>query len=192
VEGGLAELIREAREYKRKAYAVSTQKTYRSQLRRFLQFCLDFKCSPIPVSQETLVAYVAYLARSLSASSIPNYLNVIRILHLEAGLPNPLEGNFELNMLKRGIKREKGVPPCQKAPITVEILKNMYPLLDLSKPSDLSFWSIALIAFFGFLRKSSVLPESSKFDPKKTILRGDVLELGLHSFILLLRHSKVV
>jgi hypothetical protein len=192
VEGGLAELVREARDYKRSAYALSMQKTYRSQLRRFLQFCLDYNCSPIPVSQETLVVYVAYLARSLSASYIPNYLNVIRILHLEAGLPNPLEGNFELNMLKRGIKREKGVPPCQKAPITVKILVDMYALLDLSKPSDLSFWAIALIAFFGFLRKSSVLPDSSKFDPKKTILRGDVLKLGLDSFILLLRHSKVV
>ena len=190
--GRLDELVREAGAYKRSAYALSTQKTYRSQLRRYLQFCLDFDCSPMPASQQTLVSYTAYLARSLSASSIPNYLNVVRILHLESGLCNPLEGNFELNMLKQGIKRVKGVPPRQKAPITVDILCKMYKLLDLTKPSDLSFWAIALIAFFGFLRKSSVLPDSSKFDPKKTLLREDVLELCLSSFILLLRHSKVI
>jgi hypothetical protein len=123
VEGGLEELKREASGFKRKAYALSTQKTYRSQLRRFFQFCLDFKCIPIPASQETLLCYTAYLARSLSASSIPKYLNVVRLLHVEAGLINPLEGNFELNMLKRGIRRVKGTPPVQKAPITFEILR---------------------------------------------------------------------
>ena len=99
MEGGLEELMQEARVFKRKAYALSTQKTYISQLRRFLQFCLDFNCVPVTASQETLICYAAYLARSLSASSIPNYLNVVRLLHVEAGFSNLLEGNFELNML---------------------------------------------------------------------------------------------
>jgi hypothetical protein len=190
--GRLGELIQEAKNFKRSYFALSTQKTYRSQLRRFLQFCLDFDCVPVPASQETLLCYAAYLACSLSASSIPNYLNVIRLLHLEAGLVNPLEGNFELNMLKRGIRRVKGVPPCQKEPITIEILRQMYGHLELAKPADLSFWSVALIAFFGFLRKSSVLPDSQNFDAKKTLLRSDVSKLCLSSFVLQCRHSKVV
>ena len=192
MEGGLEQLVLEAKEFKRNSYALSTQKTYRSQLRRYLQFCLDFECSPMPASQGTLICYTAFLARSISASSIPNYLNVVRLLHLESGLPNPLEGNFELSMLKRGIKRVKGVPPCQKEPSTISILRRMYGYLDLTKPSDLSFWSVALIAFFGFLRKSSVLPESKNFDAKKTLLRSDVSKLCLSSFVLQCRHSKVV
>jgi hypothetical protein len=192
VENGLEQLVREAKEFKRSSFALSTQKTYRSQLRRYLQFCLDFECCPLPASQETLICYTAFLARSISASSIPNYLNVIRLLHLESGLSNPLEGNFELQMLKRGIKRVKGVPPCQKEPITIAILRQMYGFLDLAKPSDLSFWSAALIAFYGFLRNSSVLPVSKDFDPKKTLLRSDVSKLCLSSFVLQCRHSKVV
>ena len=85
MERNLADLMREAVAYKKSAFALSTKKTYCSQLRMYLGFCLQFACSPLPVSQETLLCYVAYLARKLSASSIPNYLNVVRLLHLEAG-----------------------------------------------------------------------------------------------------------
>jgi hypothetical protein len=192
VETGLEQLVQEARDFKKSSFALSTQKTYRSQLRRYLQFCLDFECCPMPASQETLICYTAFLARSLSAASIPNYLNVVRLLHVEAGVSNPLEGNFELQMLKRGIKRVKGVPPCQKQPITIEILRKMFLYLDCAKPADLAFWSAALVAFFGFLRKSSVLPENQNFDEKKTLLRADVTKLCLSSFVLQCRHSKVV
>ena len=98
--GDSLELLKsEAWPFKCSAFAASTQKTYRSQLRNCLQFCVDFDCIPVPVSQATLICYVAYLARYLSASSILQYLNVIRILHGKAGLSNPLADNFELTMV---------------------------------------------------------------------------------------------
>jgi hypothetical protein len=150
VGDGLEVLRAEARAFKRSSYALSTQKSYRSQLKKYLQFCLDFNCVALPVSQNTLICYVAFLARQLSPTSIPQYLNVIRLLHEEAGLGNPLTDNFELAMVKRGIRREKGVPPKQKMPITLDILKKMHPFLDLSSPCDLAFWAAALIAFFVF------------------------------------------
>jgi hypothetical protein len=62
----------------------------------------------MPASQETLCCYVAFLARSLSPSSIASYLNIIRILHLDAGLENPLADNWELQMVHRGVSRLKG------------------------------------------------------------------------------------
>jgi hypothetical protein len=104
----LTTLMAEAQAFKRSSFALSTQKTYRSQLRSYLDFCLEYKCVPLPVSQETLVCYVAFLARRLLPRSIPNYLNVVRLLHLEAGLPNPLEKNFQVNLVKRGISRQLG------------------------------------------------------------------------------------
>ena len=82
----MEQLKLEAMSYKRSAFALSTQITYKSQLRSFLNFCIDFDCVPVPASQETLICYVAHLARRLLPSSIPNYLNVVRLLHLEAGL----------------------------------------------------------------------------------------------------------
>lgn len=135
---------------------------------------------------------MAYLARRLVASSIPNYMNVIRLLHLQAGFSNPLEDNFEVGLIRKGINREKGVPPLQKKPITLAILRKIHTCLDLSKPSELSFWAACLIGFMGFLRKSSLLPASGPFNPAKTLLRGDVKELSLESFVLIVKHSKVI
>ena len=116
----------EARGFKRSAFADATKKTYRSHLSSYLKFCQKFKQIPIPASQETLVGYVVYLARRLLPSSIPGYLNIIRLIHVDAGLTNPLEGNMELKLLKRGISRQKGVPPRQKLPITVQILVKIF------------------------------------------------------------------
>ena len=118
--------MREAQAYTGKTYAESTKASYKTHLFTYLRFCFKFELEPVPASKTTILAYTAYLARSkLKPSSITNYLNIIRILHLDYGYDNPLKDNFALTNLKRGINREKGSPPCQKLPITCEILEKM-------------------------------------------------------------------
>jgi hypothetical protein len=188
----LEKLKLEAQCYKRSAFSLATQKTYKSQLRSFLQFCLEFECVPVPVSQETLICYVAYLARRLLPTSIPNYLNVIRLLHLESGYKNPLSDNFELNLLKRGISRQKGVAPRQKQPMSIQILLKIHALLNFDDPADLAFWSVCCIGFFGFLRKSTLLPATAGLPVERILTRGDIHDLDLCSFVLHVHHSKVI
>jgi integrase len=192
VEGKFNQLLSKAKEYKRSAYADSTKKTYRSQLSSFFKFCLEHNKIPIPVEQCTLVAYVAHLANRLLPASIPGYLNVIRLLHVEAGLKNPLSENLELALLKRGINRLKGQPPHQKLPITPAILCVIYGLLNMDLPSDAAFWLALLIGFFGFLRKSTLLPMTRNPVAGKFISRGDVQSISLESFSVVIRHSKVI
>jgi hypothetical protein len=192
VEGKFDQLLSKARVYKWSAYADTTKKTYKSQLASFFKFCLEHNRVPIPVEQTTLVAYVVHLANRLLPSSIPGYLNVIRLLHVEAGLKNPLSENIELTLMKKGINRLKGQPPVQKLPITPSILRDIYGLLDLKKPGDAAFWLALLVGFFGFLRKSTLLPSSGTLIPGKFISRGDVVDLSLESFVLIIRHSKVI
>ena len=182
----------EVKGFKKKAFALATQKTYKSQLSSYLQFCLEFKCVPLPVSQSTLLCYTAFLARRLLPSSIPNYLNVVRLLHLESGYCNPLEGNFELSLLKKGINRQLGVPPRQKLPLTVTMLRRMHPFLSLCDPKDLAFWAACVLGFLGFMRKSTLLPLSANVEGVKILLREDVKELDLSSFVLVVRQSKVI
>jgi hypothetical protein len=182
----------EARSYKKSAFATTTQKTYRCQLKCFLNFCLDHKCKALPASQDTLLCYIAFLARKMVPSSIACYLNVVRILHVEAGFSNPLEGNYELAMVKRGIRREKGVPPNQKEPISLLILARIHATLDLASPADLAFWACCLVGFFGFLRKSSLLPASPTVRVDKMLTRDDVIDFSFDSFTLLVRFSKVI
>ena len=77
------------------------------------------------------MTYVAFLARTLKVSSINNYINIIRIIHLECGFGNPLEKNYALLNLKKGIAREIGTPPKQMKPLTCDILFEIYQELSM-------------------------------------------------------------
>jgi hypothetical protein len=59
-------------------------------------------------------------------------------------------------------------------------------------PSDLAFRAACLIAFFVFLRKSTLLPAPGELLQGKYIARNDVLNLTLSSFLLRIRFSKTI
>ena len=107
-----------------------------------------------------LTCATAFLARSLNPSSIPNYLNIIGLLHKEFNLPNPLVDNWSLQSLLTGIKQVKGVPPSHKLPITPDILMRIHSMLNMHFSFDASFWAICLVSFFGMLHKSHLLARS--------------------------------
>lgn len=132
--------------------------------------------NPIPASSQQLCRYAAFLARRLSSTSIPKYLNVVRLMSLECGLPNPLQDDWQLRSLLLGIKRVKGSSVTRKVPITPPLLLKIYGLINLSLPEDLAFWASSLVMFFGLLRKSNVLaPSLSGFDESKHLRRCDFL-----------------
>jgi hypothetical protein len=189
--GSWIDLKSRATAFKQAAYADSTKSVYRSQTKSYLNFCFQYRLVPMPATQETLCCYMSYLTRSLSASSIPGYMNVVRILHVEAGFENPLKDNWELKLLHRGITRLLGVPPKQKLPITVEILLEIAGSIR-DHPSDAAFWSACLLAFFGFMRKSTLIPMPDALSRGKFIARSDVTNFTLDSFILIIKHSKTI
>ena len=160
-------------------FAASTSRTYKSQLRAYLRFCLYFGYTIIPASSYTILRYIVFLANSLAPQSIPNYLNIIRIIHLQPGYKNPLEDDFlhfSYHQLLRRIKRLIGCKVKQKLPITPEILIRMYSQLDMSLPADAMFWSICLIAFYSYFRKSNLLiPSLAKFNTDKYLRQTDLL-----------------
>lgn len=129
---------------------------------------------PVPAQPAHICQYAAFLARTLKASSIPNYLNIISILHKEFNLPNPLADNWALTSLLTGIKRVKGHPPSQKLPITPAILRQIHEQLNLRSSFDASFWAVSLVSFYGMLRKCHLLASSaSAFDPSQQLIRSD-------------------
>jgi hypothetical protein len=187
----VAGLLNQASAFKGAAFAKSTVKTYKSQTTAFLKFCLHYNIVSLPASQDTLCAYLAFLSRSLSPSSIKGYMNAVRLLHIEAGFVNPLAQNWEISMIQKGISRLMGSPPKQKLPMTIPMLLALYGNL-VDSPSDRSFWIACLIAFFGFLRKSTLLPASSELTLGKYIARSDIQSLTLQSFTVLVRFSKTI
>lgn len=154
-------LDREVQKYRLAAYAESTKTAYKCQLKKYISFCERYSYQPVPVTSQVLCRYVAFLADTMCPTSIKQYLNVIRIIHLENGYENPLQGDFYLKSVLKGVERIKGNFVSRKLPITVEILLSFLTVIDLQKSKNLTFWSASLVAFYGMLRKSSLFPRSS-------------------------------
>ena len=112
----------------------------------------------VPASSHTICQYAAFLAQSLTYASINSYLAIIGLLHKEFGLVNPLTDNWPLKPLLTGVKRVKGNQVVQKLPITLDILRGIYRIISLRSSFDASFWAVCLVAFYGFFRKSHLLP----------------------------------
>lgn len=164
----------EVAEFRAHVFASSTRAAYRTHRKSYLQFCFTMGYEPVPASPTLICRYAAFLARRLSSNSIPKYLNVIRLISLEEGYSNPLQGNWRLTSLLSGIKRVKGTSVARKLPITPHILLRIHQLLDLKSPVQLAFWSSSLLLFFGMLRKGNVLvPSRQGFVPSKHLLRSD-------------------
>ena len=70
-------------------FAESTRHTNGSQWGPFLKFCSYLNINPRPISAMILGLDVAYLSPKVSVSSIRQYLNVVPLLHMESGHPNP-------------------------------------------------------------------------------------------------------
>lgn len=114
----------------------------------------------VPATTDLLVRYAAYLGRTKAFSTIQQYLNIIRLLHMEMGLTNPLKDNWMLQSVLRGIKRGKGAGASYKLPINPEDLLRIHGLLNLQQAEDGQFWAAILCCFYGLLRISNVTTNS--------------------------------
>lgn len=150
-----------------------------------------FGFEPVPCSIVNLCRYVVFLARSLSYSSIICYLNILRLIHLESGFRNPLE-DFRVKSILRGIKRTIGAPVKRKLPITGDILLDMYKKLDLSSSFHATFWAAAIVAFFSFLRKSSILPKNAASFNRNYQLCCSSVTFTDFGALLLVQHTKTI
>jgi hypothetical protein len=179
-------------DFKAQAFSVNTKKTYNSQLRLYVEFCKEANIAPVPISQRDLLCYLAYLANKLSFNSIKQYVNIVRLMHLEAGFPNPLENFPQLTLVQRGIQRVLGSNSSRKLPITFSILQQIFHLLDFHSSFDLTFWAVCLVAFFSFLRKSNLLVSTANsFNPDIHLTISD-LTFTPTALLLKVRHAKTI
>lgn len=158
----------------------------------YLEFCNKLSIAPVPLSQQDLGRYIAFLSQKLCFTSVRQYLNIVRILHVEAGLPNPLAQNWYVSAILKGVRRVKGDTSKHKLPITLEILHRIFTKLNVLSSLDRTFWAACLVAFYSFFRKSNLLiPSVELFDPTRHLCASDV-QFTLEGVILSIRWSKVI
>ena len=168
-------------------FANSTKAAYRTHLRVYAEFCKAVGCKPLPISTENLSRFAAYLARTRATSSVRQYLNIARIVHLEFGLDNPLN-SWQVKSVLGGVKRGKGDPKHQKLPITVCHLHGIHKSLHLDQTLDLQFWAACLTGFFGLLRVSNFTCRSNT--QHGAVIRRQDITFTSQGCILTVRKSK--
>ena len=95
--------------------APSTQKTYRSGSKRFIQFCEQYGISePFPVNEQVLVYFVASLYRGgLSGGTVKSYLAAVRHAQIALGLGDPHSAEMpQLEYVSKGVKKDDGSQGC--------------------------------------------------------------------------------
>ena len=163
--------------YYGQAFTQSTAATYKSQLRAYFRFCLSFGYRPAPCSSHNLLHYVVFLAWILGASSIACYLNVVRILHLQCGFPNPLQNllfKFQKELLTCRINHLHSNLVRQKLPITSDILHKLLRQLDLTNSLDATFWATCVIVFSFCWKSNLFIASTNSFDPLKHLCMCDI------------------
>jgi hypothetical protein len=165
------ELDKELAHYRARAFAANTCRTYRTHLKVYLDFCQKMSIKPVPVTERIVALYASYLARTLKPASIRQYLNIIRILHLESGIEHPFKDSWLVKSTLKGIEREKGCFVVRKAPMTPRLLLQIKTKLNLTVSEDAIFWAACLLMFFGLLRKSNLFAEGQSFDETKQLTR---------------------
>lgn len=178
--------------YRGAAYSSATKQAYSSQYLAYMKFCDYFGFKPLPASQQQLCRYVAFLATYLSYSSIEKYLNIVRIMHLEAGLNNPCDNSWPLSTVLRGVKRVKGTAQRCKQPITPQIMCDIYRKLDLSNTFHVAFWAACLCAFFTFFRKSTLLLPGLAFTATEHSIRRADVSFHTNGVVFHVTHTKTI
>lgn len=95
-------------------------------------------------------------------------------------------------LTKKGLKRVMGTTSRQKHSITVNLLRRMRMVLDLSIPTQAALWCLFLVAFFSFLRKSNLTtPSARACNPLKHLTHNDI-KFSRNGAFLRIRWSKTL
>lgn len=174
----------------KKAWASSTISTYNTHLKTYTNVCELYKFECVPAKVSTIEMYIAHLVdvQHFKFSTIKSYLNIISVLHKAHNLPDPVSTSWKIKHMLVGAKRELGTAQSCKAPMTPEILLQIFILLDLSCHNNRVFWAACLVGFFGFLRPNNLLVRGA-FDPSIHIQCIDVLPFHW-VFLLTVKQSK--
>ena len=170
-KGDLQQLEKDLRITQSKAYASGTLKNLVCQWRSFHRFAIKYNRFEWPVTPHNICLFAQFLAYSFhSAKAVRNYIYGVRKVHILFRVEPPSLADIEVHITLLGLNKTMLCPVKQAKPITPEIMLDMVTFLDLTKRSDLVFWSVVVVGFFSFFRKSNLIPDTKdSFDPTKQL-----------------------
>ena len=155
----------------RRGLAPSTDRTYSSAKKKYLEFCSQANLPAFPVTQNVACLFVAFLAhQGLQPQSISVYLSALGLRHLQIteGLITLPRSNWpQLQYILKGIKQSQaGTPTRVRLPITAVVMRQLKSIWQAANPDQrfeyTLLWAASCMAFFGFLRLGEVASDPSE------------------------------
>ena len=157
------------------AFAPGTVKNLWCQWKKFKEFSRKTGLKISPLSDHLVCLYIQYLSAEFkSPDSVRTYVSGLRTIYKMLGIFFPPPESIEIKLTVRGMSRVKQHVPHKAAPVTVELLKDMRNLLDLSSPHGATFWCLFCFMFFLLGRKSQFICDGV-MEIKNLSVRSDVV-----------------
>lgn len=141
----------------RQASSIRTPNTlacYASDWRIFRGFCERCDRKPLPANPDTIALYITDLLKTHKISTAVRHLAAIRFHHVETGLDTPVDASVW--SLIAGAKRLRCETLTQRAPITVEQLRQMVQKQSPDTEQQARNRAILLLGFSTALRRSNL------------------------------------
>lgn len=168
--------------------APSTFKTYANALLPlFFDFCLQLGQlhpfgSPCPTDECTLCLFATFLARFVHHLTIKVYLSGVCVLHVEQGLPDPLQICLSSQWVILGIKRSQGSSLSYRLPITDSHMRLIWKSRNMHLPDHCMFWVACTLGYFGFLHAAELtVPNPASFSSSIHLTVQDTVVDGASS-----------
>jgi integrase len=173
----LTSLLEQAERTFHSSRAKSTSRAYKHDWKMFRSWCEDHGFVPLPASSQAVILYAVELAKNQKRrlGTLSRRLAVISQAHEQMHVDSPTK-TWEMKKFMAGLRRELGVAPEQKKPLSVPELKEVVaqiPATLIGKRDR----AILLLGFAGAFRRSeltsidvehcAVTPEGMTVDLKK-------------------------
>ena len=157
-----------------------------------MMFCEFVGKDILTIDVNTSLMFIEFLAyNGLKHVSILNYISAIKSQLKWLEIPSTVFDHTKVKLMLKAVAVSIRNPPKFKGIFDISTLFQI--ILSCSAlPHPLVFKSLYLLAFFGFLRISNLLPPSRlSFDLKKQLCRGDVIT-EVNYAIILVKWSKTL
>ena len=151
----LRELADHATDRAASAMAGNTGRAYDAQWRRFAAWCSAHGLGALPADGRIVALYLASMdSEGLAVATMSQALAAIVKAHRKAELAPP--SGRALEDTWAGIRRERGVAPSRKAPVTAEDLARMVEVLAGDRLINVRDRALLLVGFAGAFRRSEL------------------------------------
>ena len=156
--GNNLELIAQAKEFARSAYAHNTISSYKKDWQNFQNWCIKENLSPLPCNIGTLILYITELADPLNrkTSTIQRHICSINKIHLMANHSLNLKDNGFLQVWS-GIKRKQGIAKIGKSPLLLNHLRKISEKIEGKSNLDIRDRALIIFGWASAMRRSEIV-----------------------------------